>query len=420
MSENTFDERQEAIPKTQTSFNMQAPTSTPNPNPSPSFQTPEKRSNKTVPVIILVVVSVLAVIFVGGALFSATKFAFNSTTTPSSSRTSSTSYSDGSSSEGLGWSANSMVSSSAATTGSSVKNSSYDEEAYVADEAAPNSSNPEPVAQTKDDERGQWLSGNQKIVYSASVVVQTTEFDKAYEDLKALIAQNNGFISKENTSRQSKTKQPETQLTVRVPAENFQSFYDNIGTAGIVVSSSSDASNITKQYSETQSRISSLEIQEQRLLELEKSAASVEVLLSIEDRLQNVREELTKARNSLSSMDTDVTYSTVDITLLDVSEKGSEPTAEQGLGERASNAATKAWDDFVDDTEDAIVAFISDWPGHLIRIVILGVVIVIIVVAIRRHNRKPALNTDTDEFLKNVEEQSSPAGNSEPDSPEDE
>ena len=365
---------------------------------------------KLIPILIIVVTIILVLFFAVaiGSSSSSKGSGLSSTTTYSSNSSSSKS-------KGTGWEANSMISQTTGATGSSASSSSgWDVEEIVesivgdSTDTQSNSSDVESTPQApqaKAEEKGEWISGTQKIVYTAAVSLETTEFDKAYAGLKALIEQNHGFISKEETAHKTKYHNTETSLTVRIPAENFQSFYDNIGTDAVVVSSSSNANNITKQYSETQSKISSLEVQEQRLLELEKGADSVENLLNIEDRLQKVREELTVARNSLSSMDTDVTYSTIDITLIDMSERGSTPAAQQELGERASSAAQKAWEDFVSDTEDMLVSFISDWPGHLIRIIVLGTVIVIIVIVVRRHNRKPALNAQPNPPQIVVEEQ---------------
>ena len=128
-----------------------------------------------------------------------------------------------------------------------------------------------------------------------------------------------------------------------------------------------------------QSLIESLEVQEKRLLELEAQAANVEDLLDIEDRLQSVRSNLTIQRNALSRLDTDVSYSTVMITLTDVSETGSTPSVREGLGESLGSGAVEAWDDFVEGLEDFLVDVVSVWPQLLITIAIVVLIIVLLV-----------------------------------------
>ena len=271
---------------------------------------------------------------------------------------------------GTGWSATTL----------GVAGDSYSTKESVADSDM-GMVEPEPVAsngaQNGDD--GWDLSG-QKIVYTATMKLQTTEYDKATEGIKGLIEAHHGFISSENVRQvSSKSSAKILDITVRVPAAEYDAFVAEAGDVATVSSFSSEADNVTRQYSETQSLIESLEVQEKRLLELEAQAANVEDLLDIEDRLQSVRSNLTIQRNALSRLDTDVSYSTVMITLTDVSETGSTPSVREGLGERLGSGAVEAWDDFVEGLEDFLVDVVSVWPQLLITIAIVVLIIVLLV-----------------------------------------
>lgn len=225
---------------------------------------------------------------------------------------------------------------------------------------------------------------NTKMVYTASLTISTLEFDKAYNDLKALISENGGFIANEDISNGSRKS---AYITARIPTENYDGFINNYSSIGTVTNKNSSAENISKRYSDTESRIQSLEVQEKRLLELEAQAANVQEMLDIEDRLQDVRSELLSARNSLSSMDTDVAYSTITIQLQDSSEHSPIPSEKEGLWERIQYAASEAWSDFTDGCEELLIGIVSNWPAAIILLLIA----IVLVVVIRRHSKKAAL-----------------------------
>lgn len=286
-----------------------------------------------------------------------------------------------STSGGIGWSA-SDISGSSSGSYSSSKSSSADvesvAESYVDAESADNGAGG--ANGSEGDGKGWDLSG-QKIVYTATMKLETTEYDKAHASLKELIETHHGFISSENESQASyKSTAKVLNITVRVPAEEYEAFVAEAGDVATMTSFSSKADNVTRQYSETQSIISSLEVQEKRLLELEAQAANVDELLDIEDRLQEVRSDLMIQRNSLSKLDTDISYSTITITLSDVKESGSAtPSVREGLGERLGSGAAEAWDDFVEGFEDFLVDLVSIWPRLLIAIIVIVVVVALIV-----------------------------------------
>ena len=150
----------------------------------------------------------------------------------------------------------------------------------------------------------------QKIIYSADVTVETLEFDKALDALDQMISELGGFAESANVSGNSRygsdgavqITDRAAYYTIRVPADRFREALDRTGSIGNVISATEDAQNVTSQFIDQEARQTSLEVQEQRLLELLAQAADVDTLVTLEARLSEVRYEIESIERTLRNM----------------------------------------------------------------------------------------------------------------------
>ena len=94
-----------------------------------------------------------------------------------------------------------------------------------------------------------------KMVYSASIEMQTLEFDRAVQDIAALVESVGGYFEQKNFSNYSRGYR-HASYTVRVPAETFTDFCEQVGTLCHVTWQTDTAENISEQYYTTRSRAS--------------------------------------------------------------------------------------------------------------------------------------------------------------------
>ena len=165
-----------------------------------------------------------------------------------------------------------------------------------------------------------------KIIYSASLQIQTTEFDASLAALEHSVKDFGGFVENSDTSGNIRYQDDGTArvvdryayYTVRVPADRFEEFLQQSGTLGNITDSSRNAQNVTSQYTDYEARRSSLRTQEDRLLSMLEKAEDVETLIALEQRLADVRYELESIERNLRNLDMKISYSSVDITLCEV------------------------------------------------------------------------------------------------------
>lgn len=175
-----------------------------------------------------------------------------------------------------------------------------------------------------------------KIIYTAYANLETTDLDKSIDTLNGLVEQYGAFLESSSVTGNNLldiaagyTYGRSADFTLRVPKEHYSDFTSALDTVGNVTNLTSDAENITAQYSDVETQVKSYDTQEQRLLEIMAQADTVEDMITLESRLSEVRMEKDRLETQLQNWDRQVDYSTVTISLTEVQELTPEPPAEE-------------------------------------------------------------------------------------------
>ena len=107
-------------------------------------------------------------------------------------------------------------------------------------------------------------------------------------------------------------------LTVRIPKDKLDEFVSHVENESNVTSSNETSDDVTLSYVATQSQMTALQKEEERLLALIDKAANLTELLELEKRLTEVRTELENVTSQLLLYDNLVDYGTVDISISEV------------------------------------------------------------------------------------------------------
>ena len=209
----------------------------------------------------------------------------------------------------------------------------------------------------------------QKIIYNASLSMESTDFDAARETLMAAVEANNAWMESTSVYGTEKDHDRSADYTVRVPVDNYRAFLAAVGEAGSVRNVSENAQNITSSYIDVESRLAALEAQRTRLNELADQAETTADLLEIESQLSDVQYQLENYTRQLRNMDQQVSYSTVDIYLEEVATL--TPTGVT-FTERIADAFGGGWDAFVGFVQGLVIALVYLWPVVLIVIAVLA------------------------------------------------
>lgn len=215
------------------------------------------------------------------------------------------------------------------------------------------------------------LPENRKWVITMSLTAETENLADAMGLLAEKIQESGGYVESQSISGTAVNsgRSPSAYITVRVPAEQLDSFVEDVSGMTNVVSSSRYVEDITLRYTDTEGRVKALQTEEARLLELMEQAETMSDLLEIEGRLTEVRYQLENYTSTLRLYDNQVDYATLDLTLREV-EKFTPPE-KQGFWEKVTSGLADSIVDLGQGMVDVTAWVLIELP-YLVLVGLLG------------------------------------------------
>jgi len=195
-------------------------------------------------------------------------------------------------------------------------------------------------------------AGERKIIYSAEVVMEVEDFDRAQTELDNLIALSGGYLLHFNDSRN--VREIGGQFTIKVPSDGFKSFLGELEKLkkGNDFRRNVRGEDVTEEYVDLAARLRAKEAVEARLLELMKQATEAKDLLSFSNELARVQEEIEKLKGKIRYINENVAYSTVSLRMYQVIEDDFQRPGDDPLLSRIGEA-------FVDGVQ-GVIRFLGD------------------------------------------------------------
>lgn len=228
----------------------------------------------------------------------------------------------------------------------------------------------------------------EKLIYSASATVETTEFDRTIEKLSALVEQYGGFVESSSingsnyyTQSRGYSSERYASYVIRVPSGKFSALMGSLSTLGNVPYSHTYTENITAQYYDTDARLTAYQTQEARLLEMMEAAETVEDLIAIEEKLTELRYQIESLQSTLKNWDRQVAYSTLNLEVQEVIEY--TPESRMSYGQELALALTNGLRRTGEFFKDLLLAIVGALPA----LVILAVVLAILIPVWKKHRK---------------------------------
>lgn len=228
------------------------------------------------------------------------------------------------------------------------------------------------------------LPEGRKWIITMDMEVETDDLDKLMADLDQKIDALGGYVEDQsihNGSTYASRRYRNANLTVRVPDEKVDQFTGDLSGMANVVSQNLRREDITLKYVATASRVTALETEEARLLELLSQAETMEDLLTIEARLTDVRYELENHASQLRLYDNQVDYATVYLYINEVQEY--TPVEEPTFFERIKTTFSDALEGLGDGIVNVTVFLIGNSPYLLT----LGIAALVIIKFVKRRGK---------------------------------
>ncbi|MCQ2506355.1 MAG: DUF4349 domain-containing protein [Lachnospiraceae bacterium] len=227
-----------------------------------------------------------------------------------------------------------------------------------------------------------------KLIKNGSMSLQTKSFDQFVDYVNEEVAKVGGYLE-QSSMNNSGYSYRHMSMVARIPQQYFETFIENMSNSSLatVQHKSSNQQDITESYIDALSHVSALEIEQERLLEILKSADNIEYIIRIEDKLADIRQNLAYYDSIIRNYDSLVYYSTISINIDEVLVITVEPDT---LGSRIANEFEADIQYIKDNIEDFIVWFLGNIISILIWVAVICGCVIIIIKYIKRRKAKTA------------------------------
>jgi hypothetical protein len=178
-------------------------------------------------------------------------------------------------------------------------------------------------------------------------------------------------------------------LTLRVPAERFDSVMDQLEKMGKADNVRKGDEDVTMQYLDLEARITNLEAQEERFREILEMADTVEEVMIVERELGRVRGDIEAMTAHFNQMRDQVTYSTINLTINEeiITTQTISQAPFDNLGQRMKEAFVRSINLVLSGVAGLLILLTAILPVLIVLGLVAAILWLIIARATRR--RKP-------------------------------
>ncbi len=234
-----------------------------------------------------------------------------------------------------------------------------------------------------------------KIIYSADVTVETTEFEETTARVTAMTEACGGWIEQSSVSgsnyyqkSRGNASTRDATYTLRIPSARFRELMQEMTELGNIPYSHIYTENVTSQYYDSEAHLKAYRTQEERLLEMMELAESVEDVIIIEDRLTELRYQIESIQSRLNNWDRRVSYSTLYLTVKEVREYTPEEIVNPTYGEELAQALKEGLRNAGQFVKDLLVFLVEALPLLVILVPLAWLVIWLLMKLIRRGGKE--------------------------------
>lgn len=224
--------------------------------------------------------------------------------------------------------------------------------------------------------------GDVKMIYTAYVEMESTEFDTAAQAIAQLTAECGGYFESSSLSDRGSTRS--ATYTVRVPAAQYRTFLDKAGTLCHVTYQEESSEDVSETYYDTAGRLETQKTKLARLQELLAEANHMDDIIILENEISETEEAIDRLSGSLRRYDALVAYSTVTVSLREVKVLTEIPEVTETFASRLGSAFRSGLRSFGDALEDIAVALAYSW----LWLVLIAAVVVVVLLATKKRRRE--------------------------------
>ena len=232
-----------------------------------------------------------------------------------------------------------------------------------------------------------------KIIYTAWAELQTKEYEQTITSLKELCNKHGAYFESSNSygNRLDYQSERSAKYVIRIPIKNYTAFLEEVSGIGSVVSSGENNQDITEKYIDTEARLESAKLREDRVLVLLENAARLDDILSLERELADIRYEIETLTGSLRKYNSLISYATFTLSVDEVIEYTEPVVAPKTFGEKLAHSFSEGWASFINYWQNIAIVIAYAFP-FLVSFGAAAIIVVVIVAILNKRKKKKKEN----------------------------
>ena len=220
---------------------------------------------------------------------------------------------------------------------------------------------------------------DRKLVKNASLCLETEKYQATLKTLNESVLAYGGYVESSNENKYG--DHAYTTLCFRIPTNKLDKFLNEVSDVATVTSKAVSISDVTETYVDTESHLKSLKIEQETLMGLLEKAESLSDVITVQDRLTEVRSQIEYYQSMMNRLDNQVDYSTIEIS---VSEVGKESPTGEGYFAKIWLGLKESFYNIGEGFKSIVMFIIVNIPYLLI----LGLVAIVVCVIIKKVKSK--------------------------------
>ena len=151
-----------------------------------------------------------------------------------------------------------------------------------------------------------------QLIKKAALSLDVNSIDEAFDQVRQIVAAQQGDILSMNDFGD---RQRRVSFTLRVPQEKLDTALDALTAMGTIRSRSITTEDVSRQLVDIQARLSNARKSEEALRELMERSGEISDVLEVSRELSSVRQKIEQMAAQQKSLETQVRYSTITLTL---------------------------------------------------------------------------------------------------------
>jgi hypothetical protein len=212
------------------------------------------------------------------------------------------------------------------------------------------------------------VPGAPRVVRTAELRVEVAKggFAGAFDRVASIATAAGGFLSSSSSASNDGVRSGE--LTVRVPADRFESVRQSLSGLGEVEGQAIRGEDVSGQLVDYEARLKSLQAQEAALLTLVGQAKEVGDVLRVQSTLFSVRQQIEQLQAQRANLEQQVSLATIQVSLFEPGAVSFKPVDDE------SPSLSRSFERAVDGTV-AVVGGMIVVVGYLVPIAVLGLLV---------------------------------------------